>query len=105
MFSILAEDAATIVQSFDFSVTTRAIILIAIAAWASLLAHMGISNFNDGARPVFPELIEKRMSRPEFAMVVTGMGIGWVLAGFTQWIGTGLIAAHLILIATDIIGA
>lgn len=105
MFSILAEDSATIVQSFDFSVTTRAIILIAIAAWASLLAHKGISNFNDGARPVFPELIEKRMSRPEFAMVVTGMGIGWVLAGFTQWIGTGLIAAHLILIATDIIGA
>jgi hypothetical protein len=33
------------------------------------------------------------------------MGVGWVLAGFTQWIGTGLIAVHLTLIATDIIGA
>ena len=105
MYPLLAEQASTIVQNFDFPVATRAIILIAISAWASLLAHKGISNFNDGARPVFPEFIEGRMTRPEFAAVVTGMGVGWVLAGFTQWIGTGLIAAHLILIATDIIGA
>ena len=45
------------------------------------------------------------MSRPEFAVVVTGMGFGWVLAGFSQWLGTGLIAAHLTLIATDCLGA
>ena len=101
MYPLLAEQASTIVQNFDFPVATRAIILIAISAWASLLAHKGISNFNDGARPVFPEFIEGRMTRPEFAAVVTGMGVGWVLAGFTQWIGTGLIAAHLILIANE----
>ena len=77
---------------FEFSLTFRAIVLILVCAWASLLSHKGISNFNDGARPVYPELLEGRMTRAEFAVVVTGMGIGWVLAGFSQWLGTGLIA-------------
>lgn len=45
------------------------------------------------------------MTRAEFAVVVTGMGFGWVLAGFSQWLGTGLIACHLTLIATDCLGA
>ena len=90
---------------FEFSLTFRAIVLILVCAWASLLSHKGISNFNDGARPVYPELLEGRMTRAEFAVVVTGMGIGWVLAGFSQWLGTGLIAVHLTLIATDCIGA
>ncbi|MDE6107645.1 MAG: YhfT family protein, partial [Oscillospiraceae bacterium] len=83
----------------------RAAVLIAICSWASLLSHKSFSNFNDGARPVFPELMEGRMSRSEFAVVVTGMGFGWVLAGFSQWLGTGLIAVHLTLIATDCLGS
>ena len=90
---------------FTFPAIGRAIILIAICAWAALLSHKCISNFNDGARPVFPELMEGRMSRTEFAVVVTGMGFGWVLAGFSQWLGYGLIACHLTLIATDCLGA
>lgn len=93
------------VTEFVFPQLLRTIVLVAIAAWASLLSHKCISNFNDGARPVFPELMEGRMTRPEFAVVVTGMGIGWVMAGFNQWLATGLIACHLILIATDCIGA
>lgn len=94
-----------IITTFQYPLIFRAAVLIAICAWASLLSHKGISNFNDGARPVFPELMEGRMTRPEFAVVVTGMGFGWVLAGFSQWLGTGLIACHLTLIATDCIGA
>lgn len=94
-----------IITNFEYPLMFRSIVLIAICAWASLLSHKGISNFNDGARPVYPELKEGRMSRPEFAVVVTGMGFGWVLAGFSQWLGTGLIAAHLTLIATDCLGA
>lgn len=94
-----------IITTFQYPLMFRAIVLIAICAWASLLSHKCISNFNDGARPVFPELMNNRMSRPEFAVVVTGMGFGWVLAGFSQWLGTGLIACHLTLIATDCIGA
>ncbi|MBO5034357.1 MAG: hypothetical protein J6C43_01955 [Oscillospiraceae bacterium] len=94
-----------IITTFQYPLMFRAIVLIAICAWASLLSHKCISNFNDGARPVFPELMEGRMSRPEFAVVVTGMGFGWVLAGFSQWLGTGLIAVHLTLIATDCLGA
>ncbi|MBQ1878142.1 MAG: hypothetical protein II161_04920 [Erysipelotrichaceae bacterium] len=93
------------VTEFAFPQILRTIVLVAIAAWASLLSHLCISNFNDGARPVFPELMEGRMSRTEFAVVVTGMGVGWVLAGFSQWLATGLIACHLILIATDCLGA
>jgi hypothetical protein len=93
------------VTNFTFPLVLRTVVLVAIAAWASLLSHLCISNFNDGARPVFPELMEGRMSRTEFAVVVTGMGVGWVMAGFNQWLGTGLIACHLILIATDCIGA
>ena len=92
-------------MTFAFPLWARAVVLIAICAWASLLSHKCISNFNDGARPVFPELMEGRMSRAEFAVVVTGMGFGWVLAGFSQWLGTGLIACHLTLIATDCLGA
>lgn len=94
-----------IITNFEFSLPFRAIVLITICAWASLLSHKCISNFNDGARPVFPELMEGRMTRAEFAVVVTGMGFGWVLAGFSQWLGTGLIACHLTLIATDCLGA
>ena len=93
------------VTNFVFPQVLRTIVLVAISAWASLLSHKCISNFNDGARPVFPELMECRMTRPEFAVVVTGMGVGWVMAGFNQWLGPGLIACHLILIATDCIGA
>lgn len=94
-----------IITSFEYPLAFRAVVLIAICAWASLLSHKCISNFNDGARPVFPELMEGRMTRAEFAVVVTGMGFGWVLAGFSQWLGTGLIAVHLTLIAADCIGA
>ncbi len=94
-----------IITTFQYPLIFRAIVLIAICAWASLLSHKCISNFNDGARPVFPELMEGRMKRPEFALVVTGMGFGWVLAGFSQWLGTGLIAVHLTLIACDCLGA
>lgn len=92
-------------MEFEFSLAFRTIVLIAVCAWAALLSHKSISNFNDGARPVYPELMEGRMTRAEFAVVVTGMGIGWVLAGFSQWLGTGLIAVHLTLIATDCLGA
>ena len=90
---------------FTFPAIGRAIILIAICAWASLLSHKCISNFDDGARRVFSELMEGRMRRTEFAVVVTGMGFGWVLAGFSQWLGYGLIACHLTLIATDCLGS
>jgi len=90
---------------FTFPAIGRAVILIAICAWAALLSHKSISNFNDGARPVFPELMEGRMTRTEFAVTITGMGFGWVLAGFSQWLGYGMIACHLTLIATDCLGA
>ena len=73
-----------IITNFEFPMLARTVVLVMICAWASLLSHKCISNFNDGARPVFPELIEKRMSRAEFAVVITGMGFGWVLAGFSQ---------------------
>ena len=92
-------------MSFEYSFIFRAIVLMIVCAWASLLAHLGISSFNDGARLVYPEFLEGRMKRVEFALIVTGMGIGWVLAGFSQWLATGLIAIHLTLIATDCIGA
>lgn len=39
-----------IITNFEFSLPFRAIVLIAICAWASLLSHKCISNFNDGAR-------------------------------------------------------
>ena len=95
----------SVFTGYQFPLIVRAVILMAITGWASLLSHMCISNFNDGARPVYPELIEGRMTRAEFAAVVTAMGFGWVLAGFSQWLGYGLIACHLTLIATDCIGA
>jgi hypothetical protein len=93
------------VVDFAYPLWARAVVLIAICAWAAMLSNMCISNFNDGARPVFPEFMEGRMTRSEFAIIVTGMGFGWVLAGFSQWLGYGLIACHLTLIATDCLGA
>ena len=91
--------------NYTFPETGRAIILIIITAWAALLSHKCISNFNDGIRPIFPELIEGRMSREDFAKTVIGMSAGWILAGFSHWLGYGLIACHFTLIATDCIGA
>ena len=38
-----------IITNFEFFLPFRAIVLIAICAWASLLSHKCISNFNDGA--------------------------------------------------------
>ena len=92
------------ITTFQLPGIFMSLIVVATCAWASLLAHLCISNFNDGARPIFPEFMEGRMSRIEFATVVTGMGVGWVLVGFSQWLGTGLIAVHLTLIASDCIG-
>lgn len=37
-----------IITNFEFSLQFRAIVLIAICAWASLLSHKCISDFNDG---------------------------------------------------------
>ena len=90
---------------FTFPIIGRALILIAICAWATLLSHKCISNFNDGARSVFPELMEGRMSRKEFAIIIFGMGISWIIVGFSQWLGYGLVSCYLTLIAADILGA
>ena len=51
-----------IITSLNSVCMFRTVVLVAICAWASLLSHMGISNFNDGARPVFPEFTQGRMS-------------------------------------------
>ena len=39
----------------------------AIVAWASLLAHKGIAVFHDGLRPLVPELLAGRMTRPQLS--------------------------------------
>lgn len=82
----------------------RIVVCGLICAWSALLTHLNISNFNDGTRSIFPELMQNRMDRKEFSKTVYSLSIGWVIAGLCQSLVLGCATAHFTLIASDIIG-
>ena len=88
-------------------VSVLSVILIgAVCAVTALLSHMGVAVFNDGVRPFVPEFLEGRMPRPEYALAVFGLCIGFIASvGIGNALATNLLNPWLLFLATDIIGA
>ena len=77
----------------------------ALCALTSLLAHLGVAVFNDGVRPIIPEFLEGRMKRPELALAVFGMSVGFIASvGIGNALAANLLNAWLLFLATDILG-
>lgn len=78
----------------------------ALCAVTALLSNLGVAVFNDGVRPLVPEFLEGRMPRPEYALAVFGMCIGFIASvGIGNALATNLLNPWLLFLATDIIGA
>lgn len=78
----------------------------ALCAITALLSNVGAAVFNDGVRPFVPEFLEGRMPRPEYALAVFGMCIGFIASvGIGNALATNLLNPWLLFLATDIIGA
>lgn len=78
----------------------------ALSAVTALLSNLGVAVFNDGVRPFVPEFLEGRMPRPEYALAVFGMCIGFIASvGIGNALATNLLNPWLLFLATDIIGA
>lgn len=77
-----------------------------LCAVTALLSNLGVAVFNDGVRPFVPEFLEGRMPRPEYALAVFGMCIGFIASvGIGNALATNLLNPWLLFLATDIIGA
>ena len=78
----------------------------ALCAMTALCANLGVAVFNDGVRPFVPEFLEGRMPRPEYAVAVFGICIGFIASvGIGNALATNLLNPWLLFLATDIIGA
>lgn len=82
------------------------LVVEALCAVTALLSNLGVAVFNDGVRPFVPEFLEGRMPRPEYALAVFGMCIGFIASvGIGNALATNLLNPWLLFLATDIIGA
>ena len=78
----------------------------ALCAMTAFCSHLGIAVFNDGVRPFVPEMLEGRMPRPEYAVAVFGLCVGFIASvGIGNALATNLLNPWLLFLATDIIGA
>lgn len=82
------------------------IIMAAVGAVAAMLANTGVAVFNDGLRPIMPEYLEGRISKPELAATSFAISFGLVVGfGIPVSIGAAILLAHSVLLMTDIIGS
>src|SRR5699024_817080 len=81
------------------------IVIALLGGLGSVLVNRGVAVFNDGLRPLMPEYIEGRMSRPELAATSFALSFGLIVGfGIPLSIGAAIIIGHSILLACDIIG-
>lgn len=88
-------------------ITVFSVLLVgALCAMTAFCSHLGIAVFNDGVRPFVPEMLEGRMPRPEYAVAVFGLCVGFIASvGIGNALATNLLNPWLLFLATDIIGA
>lgn len=85
--------------------TAQIVIMAAVGAVAAMLANTGVAVFNDGLRPIMPEFLEDRISKPELAATSFAISFGLVVGfGIPVSIGAAILLAHSVLLMTDIIG-
>lgn len=81
------------------------IIMAAVGAVSAILANTGVAVFNDGLRPIMPEYLENKISKPELAATSFAISFGLVVGfGIPVSIGATILLAHSVLLMTDIIG-
>ena len=77
----------------------------AIMAWASLLAHKGIAVFHDGLRPIVPELLAGRMTRPQLSRNAMMLSVGFIAGfGLPLSLAGGVVMVYLLMLPADVIG-
>lgn len=81
------------------------IVVTLLCALTAYLAHKGKAVFHDGIRPVIPEYLEGRMSRPQMATIAFGLSVGFIASvGIGNSLATNLLNPWLLFLSTDIIG-
>jgi hypothetical protein len=80
-------------------------IIAALGAWSALLAQRGVALFHDGVRPLVPELLAGRMTRPALAATAFAMSTGFVVGfGLPLALASGFVMIYLVLLPADVIG-
>jgi hypothetical protein len=81
------------------------VIIMCLTAITALASHLGKASYNDGIRPIVPEIIEGRMKRSELASASFGLSIGmFVSVGLSFTFSFQLLNAWLLFLPTDILG-
>ena len=88
----------------EFSVL-KLVLVALLTAMTALLSHYGRAVFHDGIRPIMPEYIEGRMSRPELSSIAFGLSVGFIASvGIAFTLSTHLLNPWLLFLPTDILG-
>lgn len=88
----------------EFSVL-KLILVALLTAMTAVLSHYGRAVFHDGIRPIMPEYIEGRMSRPELSSIAFGLSVGFIASvGIAFTLSTHLLNPWLLFLPTDILG-
>ena len=81
------------------------LVIAAVGGWSALLAHQAIANFHDGVRPIYPELLAERMSRPDLAANALKLSLPFIIGfGLPFSLASGLVMVSLLLLPADVIG-
>ncbi len=81
------------------------IVVVLLCATTALASHLGVACFHDGIRPVMPEYLEGRLSRPQMASIAFGMSVGFIASvGISLTMTTNLLNPWLLFLTTDILG-
>lgn len=77
-----------------------------LGAASAIAANRRLSFFHDGLRPMVPQLLTGALTREEFARTAYRMSIGFiVLFSAPLTLISGVIVAHTVFLAADIVGA
>ncbi len=81
------------------------IVIVLLCATTAYASHVGAACFHDGIRPVMPEYLEGRLTRPQMASVAFGMSVGFIASvGISLTMTTNLLNPWLLFLTTDILG-
>ncbi|MGJ3507352.1 YhfT family protein [Enemella sp. A6] len=85
--------------------TWQSFLVIAVSAFAALIAHKALAVFNDGARPFMLDFIQGRSSRGATATIVFGLSAGFIFGlGAPMALSTGVLNPWLIFLPVEILG-
>ncbi|GAB3440842.1 YhfT family protein [Streptomonospora sediminis] len=83
----------------------QSVLVIALCAFASLIANAALAVFNDGARPFLLDYIQGRSTRIATATIVFGVSAGFIFGlGAPMALSTGVLNPWLVFLPVEILG-